>query len=316
MQKLFPLLKPYKTHDLPVDEIHTIHVQEYGNRQGIPVVFLHGGPGSGCSPEHARFFNPDRYRIILFDQRGSGLSVPTGEITNNQTADLIDDMETIRKYLQIDQWLLFAGSWGATLGLLYTQTCSTRVTGLILRGVFLARQKDLDWFFGNSGVARIFPEAWDAFSAWLDEAEQKHIIEAYFSRLQSDDAKLHLPAARAWSAWENTVVTNGSVNQNSRVDENEVVANGLLAKTRIGVHYAKHHYFLSGNSILEHIDQLPDVPVSIVHGKYDLVCPFEGAWSLHQALPRSRLISVAGGHLASEPEMLAALVSETEGFLI
>lgn len=314
MKKLFPSLESYKTHDLAVDDLHKIHMREYGNQQGIPVVFLHGGPGSGCKPDHARFFNPERYRIILFDQRGSGLSTPGGELTKNQTGNLLEDLEAIRKHLQIDQWLLFAGSWGATLALVYAETYPACVTGLILRGVFLARQKDLDWFFEESGVARIFPQAWEVFSAWLPESKQNNLIETYFSYIQSDDAELYNKATRAWSAWGDTVVTNGSVKQETQVKENEQVSNGLLAKTRIETHYAYHYYFLAENFILEHIHQLPDVPVSIVHGRHDLVCPFEAAWVLHQSIPSSRLVSVDSGHLASEPEMVAALISETERF--
>jgi proline iminopeptidase len=314
MQKLFPSLEHYVAHDIPVDKLHIIHVREYGNQLGIPVVFLHGGPGSGCKPDHACFFNPDRYRIILFDQRGSGLSAPVGELSNNQTGALLEDLEAIRNHLKIDQWLLFAGSWGATLGLVYAETYPACVTGLILRGVFLARQKDLDWFFERNGVARLFPQAWNTFSAWLPEAEQENLIEAYLDRLQSEDTELNTQAARAWSAWGDTIVTNGSVKKTSEVNSNAVVPNGLLTKIRIEAHYAKHHYFLSENYILEHIDQLPDVPVSIVHGRRDLVCPIEAAWTLHQAIPGSRLISVESGHLAHESEMAAALVSETERF--
>jgi len=312
MKALFPPLEPHKKHDLSVDGLHKIHVHEYGNQQGIPVVFLHGGPGSGCKPDHARFFNPEDYRIILFDQRGSGLSTPTGELTDNNTEHLLADMEAIRKYLQIDQWMLFAGSWGATLALVYAETYPARVTGLILRGVFLARQKDLDWFFEGKGVARIFPQAWEAFSAWLPEVGQDDLLTAYYNCLQSDNAKLNTLAASAWSAWGDTVVTNGSIQQKTK--DNEVASNGLLAKTRIEIHYARHHYFLSENYILGHISQLPDVPVSIVHGRHDLICPFEAAWTLHQAIPGSRLVAVDSGHLASETAMAAALVNETEIF--
>jgi len=314
MKALFPPLEPHKKHDLSVDGLHKIHVHEYGNQQGIPVVFLHGGPGSGCKPDHARFFNPEDYRIILFDQRGSGLSTPTGELTDNNTEHLLADMEAIRKYLQIDQWMLFAGSWGATLALVYAETYPARVTGLILRGIFLARQKDLDWFFDGKGVARIFPQAWEAFSAWLPESEQNNLIEAYFKCLQKDDTELNNRAARAWSAWGETVVTNGSVKQETQVENDTAVSNGLLAKSRIEAHYARNHYFLSENYILRHIDQLPDVAVSIVHGKHDLVCPFEAAWTLHQAIDGSRLIPVDSGHLAGEPAMVSSLLSETKKF--
>lgn len=315
MNKFFPPLESYQKFDIPVDSLNKIHVREYGNQQGIPVVFLHGGPGSGCESTHARFFNPDYYRIILFDQRGSGLSIPQGELKHNTTENLLADLEIIRKFLQIDRWLLFAGSWGATLALVYAETYPEYVTGLILRGVFLARQKDTKWFFGDKGVARIFPEAWHAFSAWLPEAERNNLIEAYYNRIQSEDAELNVQTARAWSDWGDVVVTNGSVKQEAQAKESEAVSERLLAKTRIEIHYAYHHYFLTENYILEHIDRLPDVAVSIVHGRHDLVCPFEAAWVLHQAIPGSRLVSVDSGHLAREPEMVAALTSETERFV-
>jgi len=297
-----------------VSKLHEIYVEEYGNPNGFPVIFLHGGPGSGCKPAHTDYFNKDCYRIILFDQRGAGRSIPSGELDGNQTSNLLEDMEAIRKYLKIDQWLLFGGSWGATLALVYAQTYPDRVTGMILRGTFLARQKDLDWFFSGEGVARIFPQAWNTFSEWLPETEKNNLIEFYYAHLLSKDKKLNALATRAWFSWGDTVVTNGTVRQEVQSKVQVTVPSGLLAKARIEVHYAKHHYFLAENAILECIHQLPDVPVSIVHGRHDLVCPFEAAWTLHQAIPGSRLISVDSGHLASEPAMAASLVKETERF--
>jgi len=299
---------------LSVSNRHEVYVEEYGNPKGIPVVFLHGGPGSGCKPAHADCFNKDHYRIILFDQRGAGRSIPGGELVGNQTSNLLEDMEAIRKYLKIDQWLLFGGSWGATLALVYAQTYPDRVTGMILRGTFLARQKDLDWFFSGEGVARIFPQAWNAFSEWLPETEKNNLIEFYYSHLLSKDKKLNALATRAWFTWGDTVVTNGAIKQEIPSKVQAVVPSGLLEKARIEAHYAKHNYFLEENGIIKYIHQLPDVPVSIVHGRHDLVCPFEAAWTLHQTIPGSRLISVDSGHLASEPAMATALVKETERF--
>ncbi len=312
MAKLYPLRKEYRAHDLAVDGLHTLHIREYGKRDGIPAVFLHGGPGSGCQPEHARFFSPDYYRIILFDQRGAGLSTPAGELEANTTQHLVADLEAIREYLQIDRWLLFAGSWGATLALMYAITHPASVMGMILRGVFLARQKDLDWFFGSEGVARIFPREWDAFSGWLPETKQKDLVAAYLHCLQGNDQEQISRAVNAWSAWGDAVVTNGASTKKQERPKDGRVANGLLAKTRIEVHYACQRYFLAENFLLEQTGRLPEVPVSIVHGKHDLVCPFEAAWTLHRAISGSRLVTVDSGHLASEPAMASALVRETE----
>ena len=310
MKELFPPLEHYTAYDLSVDPIHTIHVREYGNHEGKPVVFLHGGPGSGCQPDHARFFNPEKYRIILFDQRGCGRSTPCGELTDNSTWHLVEDMEKIREHLSITQWLLFAGSWGATLALVYAEAYPDKVSGMILRGTYLARQKDMDWFFTELGVARIFPQAWQDFTSWLPESDYSNLIRAYYECLTNDDKEARDRAVRLWSNWGDVVVTNGS--GNSSGESNESISAAMLAKVQIEAHYAQHRYFLEENQLLNHAAKLPEAPIIITHGLHDLVCLPEAAFALHKAVSGSELNMVDSGHLASELSMVDVLVNTTE----
>jgi len=312
MRMLYPPTEPYAARQLVLGEGQRLYVEECGRVDGCPVVFLHGGPGSGCQPDHRRYFDPDHYRIVLVDQRGSGRSTPLGGTAQNNTRNLIEDLETIRAELGIKRWLLFGGSWGATLALVYAQTYPERVTGLILRGTFLARQRDLDWFFRPDGVARLLPEAWRDFCHLVPAAASTGLPMAYHRRVRSKDAALASAAALAWSAWEERVVTWQRPFVPA-VAAAPVAAAQVLAKVRIATHYARHRYFLHDNEILERADRLPTVPITIVHGRLDLVCPLEGAWALHQAVPGSRLLLVEdAGHLISEPAMIDALVDETD----
>ena len=312
MKRLYPELEPTQIHCIEVGTPHVVHAEECGATDGIPVVFIHGGPGSGCSDYHRRFFDPERYRIILFDQRGSGRSTPKGEITANTTQDLVEDMERIRKRLNIEKWLLFGGSWGAALAFVYAMTHPQRVLGMILRGTFLASQASLDWFLGEGGVKRIFPDAWEAFIATIPPGERGDLVAACYRRIiLSDDRSERVSVARAWSNWADRIVTfslppSEISNQTGDVD-------ALLAKTSIEAHYAYHRYFLNDNFILENIDHLPQVPVTIVHGRRDLTCTLDAAWALHRAIAQSELIIVPdAGHLASEPTMIDALVTVTD----
>lgn len=318
----YPAIDPYHTWRLPVAPPHLLYVEECGNPCGLPVVVLHGGPGSGCRPNHRAFFDPAFYRILLFDQRGSGRSEPRGCVRLNRTPDLIDDLECIRRALGVNRWLLFGGSWGATLALLYAQAHPAAVLGLVLRGVFLARQRDLEWFFGADGVARVFPEEWEAFVQAIPPAERDHLVAAYNRRVQDPGRGQGL--VEAWSAWEDRVATwtlGGSpATRARRISTGEsdpgTGAEDLErrhAKVRIATHFARHKYFIAPNQILERVASLPEVPVSIVQGRRDLVCPMEGAWALHRAIPGSRLIvAPSAGHLDSEPEIVDALVGETD----
>ncbi|RKT47095.1 prolyl aminopeptidase [Thiocapsa rosea] len=310
MNPLYLPIEPYAIHHLDVGAGHRLHVEECGCPEGIPVIFLHGGPGSGCRADHRRYFDPGHYRILLFDQRGSGRSTPAGSSDHNETAHLIEDMERIRTGLKVDRWLLFGGSWGAALALLYAQTYPTEVLGLVLRGTFLARQRDLDWFFGPDGVARLLPDAWQAFLARIPAGEQQDPIGAYARRLHGPDNAVAIEYALAWAAWGDRVVTWNRSAVSAGTDTARI-----LAQARIESRYARHLYFLADNAVLEAAARLPAVPLVIVHGARDLVCPLEGAWALHRAVPGSRLRVVEeAGHPASDPAIIDALVSETDRF--
>ena len=305
MLELFPELDCNRSFYIDAD-IHRIYIEECGNGQGIPVIFLHGGPGSGCNENHRRYFDPEQYRIIIFDQRGSNRSAPQGCIENNTTDTLIRDLERIRQHLSINKWLIFGGSWGATLGLLYAETCPEQVTGMVLRGTFLARKADLEWFAG-AGVNRIFPDYWKEFTEVIPAAERNDLVSAYYSRVIEGDRATKEKFARAWSQWAGRVVTYTL----PEVKEEDDI-NTTINQVSIETHYAKNRYFLRENQILENVGSIPKVPVIIIHGRRDLTCTLEASWSLHQALPQSEFIIVKdGGHLAGEPPMVDALVTAT-----
>ncbi|MES9831777.1 MAG: prolyl aminopeptidase [Candidatus Thiodiazotropha sp. DIVDIV] len=297
---------------------HQLYVEECGNKEGVPVIFLHGGPGSGCSPDHRRFFDPATYRVILFDQRGSGRSQPIGETSNNTTQDLVSDIEAIREHLEITNWLLFGGSWGATLSLAYALAYPARISGMILRGTFLARESDIEWFF--FGLKRLFPEAWNRLSRNIPNCRTSaDLIGWYYRAVHGDDENISLQAARSWSAWGNHMVhwhiARTKESSPERATEKNVQRERLLAKVKIETHYAYHRYFIDENELLYRIDSLPSIPVSIVHGNFDLTCTMESAWLLHQAIPDSRFIQLGqAGHLIEEPAMISALVEETDRF--
>lgn len=315
MRSLYPSSEPYAVHKIRVGNSHQLYVEECGNSQGTPVIFLHGGPGSGCSDDQRRYFDPDFYRIVLFDQRGSGRSEPLGETESNSTLDLVSDMEAIRRQLNIEKWLLFGGSWGATLALLYAINYPQRASGLVLRGSFLARESDLEWFF--IGLRRLFPLAWgELVKALPDNTELEDLINWYHATVRGGDESLTLQAAQQWSDWGSQVVNwhkPGSEGEVGKQSVTEARQARLLAKVKIETHYARHRYFIEDNEILNRIGSLHAMPVSIVHGRFDLTCTMEAAWQLHKAIPNSRLIEVAdAGHLIDEPAMTSALIEETD----
>ena len=302
---LYPPAEPYREFQLRVSEIHTLWVEECGNPGGVPVVFLHGGPGAACEPFHRRFFDPGRCRAILFDQRGCGRSSPHAELRENTTSDLIEDIERIRAHLGIDAWLVFGGSWGSTLGLAYAQAHPERVTGLILRGIFLCRRRDIRWFY-QDGAGRIQPELWQEYLQVIPGDERADMVGAYHRRLTSDDPAVRGEAARAWSLWEGS--TSNLVPQDSVIAHFSDEATAL-SLARIECHYFMHDSFLRKNQLLEDAHRLRDIPGIIVHGRYDVVCPIEQAWALHRAWPGAELVVCpASGHSAAEPEIVDALV--------
>lgn len=309
MRELYPAIEPYDTRRIQVSDLHNLYVEQCGKPDGLPVVFLHGGPGGGCEPKNRRFFDPARFRIILFDQRGAGRSTPHAELRDNNTRALVADVETIRETLGIDRWAVFGGSWGSTLALAYAEAHPERVLDLTLRGIFLCRRADLQWFY-QSGASYIFPDYFEDFLAPIPGDERGDMIRAYYRRLTDDDPEVRNCAARAWSLWEgrcSTLLPNPDV-----VDffSDPDVA---LAIARIECHYFVNDAFLEPDQLLNDAARLADVPGVIVQGRYDIVCPADGAWKLHQAWPNARLKFVGdAGHAAAEAGIRTALIEATD----
>ncbi len=316
-REFYPEIEPYNSFHLDTGSMHRVYVEEAGSPQGIPVIFLHGGPGSGCNPNHRRYFNPDKYRIIIFDQRGCNRSEPRGEVTDNTTQHLLQDMENMRQRLDIDQWLLFGGSWGACLALLYAEVHGQHVSGMILRGTFLARQQDLDWFI-KSGVNRFLPEAWERLKAAMPASQQEDLISAYHAALHGEDADVRVKAAKTWSEWCTRIVTwnfTGSGNDQSGNNGSGVDEDKIVDEVSIETHYALNRYFIENNQIMKNINRVPPVPVHLVHGQLDITCLPEASWLVSRAITGASLEIVPGaGHLAMEPRMIDALVRATDDF--
>lgn len=308
----YPEIEPYDSGFLPVSDLHTLYYEQVGNPEGKPVVFLHGGPGGGISPAYRRFFDPAFYRVVLFDQRGSGKSTPFAGLRDNTTWDLVADIEKIREKLGIDRWLVFGGSWGSTLSLAYAVTHPGRVVGLILRGIFLVRKIELDWFY-QSGASYLFPDAWEKYLAPIPPDERGDMISAYYRRLTGEDETARLEAAKAWSIWEATT-------SHLYVDEEAIAEyedpRKALPFARIECHYFFHKaFFPTDDFLLEKARGINHIPTRIVQGRYDLVCPARSAWDLKQAMPAADLrITPDAGHSAMEPGNKRELVQASEDF--
>ena len=308
MLTLYPEIAPYNEFHLSVSGGHQLWVGEYGNPNGLPAVFLHGGPGAGCENYHPRFFDPEKYRIILFDQRGSGRSTPHASLLENTTQHLIADIELLREHLSIKKWVVFGGSWGSTLGLAYSQAHPQNVMGLVLRGVFLCRDQDIAWFYQH-GASEIFPDYWQDYENIIPTEERANMVAAYYKRLTSEDAKQCQQAARAWSIWEGRTSTLHPKKSVTDHFGNDHVA---LSLARIECHYFMHDSFLEPNQLLRDAQRLKDIPGYIIHGRYDVVCPISQAHALHQVWPQANYyIAPTSGHSASEPEIVSALVKAT-----
>jgi len=308
MNVLFPDIRPYANHSLAVESPHVLHIEECGNPEGLPVVFVHGGPGAGCEDYHRRFFDPEVYRIILFDQRGAGKSIPHAELAGNTSQALVADMEAIREHLNIDKWVLFGGSWGSTLALLYAETHPARVAGLILRGIFLCRKREIDWFY-QEGASRMFPDAWQEFSKPIPKDQRHDMVSAYYIRLTGDDELARMAAAKAWSVWEGRTAT---LKHSKAVLNHFGNPHTALSLARIECHYFMHNSFLEDNQLLRDAHRLKDIPGVIVQGRYDVICPMESAWELHLAWPEAEFnIIPDAGHAASEPGIINALIKAT-----
>ena len=302
LAELYPPIEPNRHGWLPVDHRHKLYWEESGNPKGVPVIFLHGGPGAGCAPIHRRFFDPAHYRIILFDQRGAGRSVPNAEIIDNSTHHLVSDLETLRQHLQVDRWLVFGGSWGSTLALAYGQAHPARCLGFVLRGIFLFTLGEVDWFMHLMG--RVFPEAARMFRDFIPPIERSDLLSAYYRRLVDPDPTIHLPAAQCWCTYEEScsrlMVEPGDPRMSS----------GVLAMARIEAHYMVNQGFIEEGQLLRDIHKLHGIPATIVQGRYDIVCPITSADQLVRAWPGAGYHVVPdAGHSAMEPGIRAALVS-------
>jgi proline iminopeptidase len=312
MHPLFPEIHPDQTNRLKVDDVHELYIEECGNPGGVPVLFVHGGPGAGCEEYHRRFFDPNIYRIILFDQRGSGRSTPHASLENNTTQDLVADMEKIREFLNVDRWVLFGGSWGSTLSLVYAETHPERVAGLILRGIFLCRPKEIQWFY-QDGTSRMFPDFWQDFIHPIPEEERNDMVRAHYQRLTGDDEVARMASAKAWSLWEGRTA--------NLVPKHEVVEffgspHTALSLARIEAHYFVNDCFLEPDQIIRDAGKLANIPGYIIHGRYDVICPLESAFELSSAWPLAQLeIVPKSGHSASEPGTVDALVQATIGMV-
>ena len=315
---LYPEVVPFHISWLKVGHIHEIYYEECGNPNGVPVIFLHGGPGSGCNPTQRRFFDPSYYRIILIDQRGCGRSKPQGEVLENTTVDLVTDMEAIREHLNIPKWHVFGGSWGSTLALAYATKHANRVISLILRGIFLSRPSEINWFLGD--VKLFYPDVWNMLLEFLPEHERQNVLLAYEARIFSDDNEISQPAAKRWNAFEGSILrlipyevlasdTTKSAN------EKQIEAISEVARARIQIHYIRQHCFVEGEAILRDAKQLSHIPTIIVQGRYDMVCPPETAWLLARSMPHAELFMVPdAGHSEMEHGITSALVAATEKF--
>ena len=310
MRKLYPDIKANRVHTLAVDGGHQLYIEESGNARGLPVVFVHGGPGAGCTEQHRRYFDPTLYRIILFDQRGAGRSRPHASLEANTTQALVSDMEAIRLFFGIDRWVLFGGSWGSTLSLVYAETHPERVLGMILRGIFLFRPQEIRWFY-QAGASHVFPDYWQDFIAPIPEHERGDLLHAHHRHLTGSDEIARMSSAKAWSLWEGRTAT---LTPNHAVIDFFSNPHVALSLARLEAHYCVHQAFLEDNQILRQAPRLAGIPGFIIQGRYDMCCPTESAWDLHRAWPLAQLeIIPEAGHSASEPGIIDALVRATLG---
>lgn len=312
MRELYSPIEPFKTGTLKVSDLHTLYYEECGNPEGKPAVFLHGGPGGGSIPSYRQYFNPDKWRLILFDQRGCGRSRPHAELRENTTWDLVNDIEKLREALGVEKWTVFGGSWGSTLALAYAETHPDRCTGLILRGIFMLRQKELRWFY-QEGASYIFPEAWEEYLKPIPEDERGDLMQAYHKRLTSGNQRTRLKAARAWAIWEGST---SKLFPDPSVKKKFGREGFAEAFARIECHYFMNRgFFESEEQLLENVDRIRHIPTFIVQGRYDVVCPMQSAWELHKAFPEAEFVVVPNaGHSVSEPGILSALVDATDRF--
>lgn len=312
MLDLFPIIEPYKKGYLQVSDLHTIYYEEVGNPKGKPILFLHGGPGAGIDSTHRRYFDPQFYRIILFDQRGCGKSEPHAELKDNTTWDLVEDIEKLRMHCEVDKWVVFGGSWGATLALIYAILYPENVIGLILRGIWLSRKSEVHWLY-QEGASRFYPESWEEYLKPIMKEKRENIVKAYYEIFTEGDEEEQIEAAKAWSIWEGSI---------SKLIPSKDLINSFgnpfnaISIAKIECHYFVNNMFAkTDNYVLENIDKISNIPTVIVNGRYDLVCPIYTAWELHKSLPKSKFVVVKdAGHSATEPGIISELVKATEEY--
>ena len=312
MRKLYPEIIPYKEYNLKVSDIHTIHIEESGNPDGKPVIFLHGGPGGGIESIYRQYFNSEKWRIIIFDQRGCGKSTPHAELINNTTWELVSDIEKIRDYLCIDKWVVFGGSWGSTLSLSYSIMHPERCKGLILRGIFLLRKKEIDWFY-QEGASNIFPDAWEKYLLPIPKNERKNLVKSYYKRLTSNNDTTRIGAARAWSIWE---ASTSKLYQNKKSLHHFEDSSIAESFARIECHFfINKGFFKYDGWILDQIDKIRHIPSVIIQGRYDVVCPMRSAWDLHKKFPEADFYVVQdAGHSMTEDGIASKLIEFTDKF--
>lgn len=311
---LYPAIEPYDSGHIRVSDVHQLYYEQCGNPSGKPVVFLHGGPGAGLDPDYRRFFDPEAYRVILFDQRGAGRSIPHASLDDNTTWHLVQDIEHIREHFGVEQWLVFGGSWGSTLSLAYAEIHPERVSALVLRGIFLCRPQEIRWFYEEGqGTSAIFPETWEQYVRIIPESERDDMIRAYYKRLTSEDEAVRREAAYAWSVWEASALK--LIPDQKTIDE-FTEPEMAIALARIECHYFVNKcFFETDNYLLEHVDRIRHIPAVLVHGRYDVICPVMTAWDLHRAWPEASLkIIPDAGHASTEPGIASALVEATDSF--
>ncbi len=311
MRTLYPPIEPFAVELMDVGGGHTIYVEHCGREDGLPVVFLHGGPGGGCKADHRQFFDPARYHVVLLDQRGAGRSRPFGGVESNTTQDLIADLEQIREASGFERWLLFGGSWGAALALAYAEAHPDRVSGLVLRGTFLARQADFEWFC-ERGASALLPDAWERFLEAVQGNQENDLLALLHRLTFSSDEADEERVTRAWEAWSGAVVMYSF---NSVPGGGAGELKDAIVKMRLEMHYAYNRYFIRENQLLEEAGRLPDVPIRIIHGQRDITCTAAAAWALHRAVPHSEIeLLRTAGHLSGEPQMIDALVRAADDF--
>jgi len=314
LRTFYDEIEPYDTGHIRVSDVHELYYEQCGTPNGKPVVFLHGGPGAGLIPDYRRFFDPAAYRVILFEQRGSGRSRPHASLDDNTTWHLVADIEKIREEFGIDQWLVFGGSWGSTLSLAYAVTHPERVRGLVLRGIFLCRPKEIRWFYEEGlGASAIYPDNWEEYLTIIPEAERGDLIGAYYRRLTSDDESTRFEAAKAWATWEGSAL---KLLPDQKVIDDFTEPDKAIAVARIECHYFVNNcFFETDNYLLEHLERIRHIPAVIVHGRYDVICPVMNAWDLHRAWPEATLNFIPdAGHSVTEPGIADALIRATDSF--